>query len=894
MPNTFLHMLYAGRGDAFIIEEEASGPTESSRFYILDGGPLDRWFNGPPGPFYQYLKAAIARISLGIRPDHPVAPDAIFISHWHADHYGGLKLLFERYLARKWSDKPVDDRFPLVFNGPLVAPVAVEEPGRQVEQEIITGFGFEAIRDPLLDNFRFGDGSVLQALARRPLTRMAREWSEDPSKENRSSLLLAHVSGIVATGDNVASLIAPFLRAMAGGDQPVVRLFKVPHHGSLRNSQTVFNAPEISAVAVADYALYFVLSYGLPDLPEVPDPVLLQHDGFWQAANGLLLALLREEQVDPQTLRSEIGARMGEAVAAIGHGETRWDPQLTGTQARTDRIWAALRQAIEQNPHQLFYADNSVTALQKRQPKPPQRFGDFSESLDPQSFLMRHDTEKLQPYLWTERFLAEDNLRAYYLRRIATRGIAEFYAGFTAEAYVISAHGEYGHPGVETLAGLVLAARVQKKRAVLYVTDGESVDLTGLRELVGDPWSQDLSIRYLAGSTIAALDLAQAGAEMDIAKVTRELTDGGVDRPGLHRLLEAGPGTLPDLGHLPEYEIAAGGSYLSIAQGAPTVVAQATPCIVQDWWGDPRIGFGDVRIVDPHGGTSCCVALVPHTDQQGQTGYALALYALSVDGVTVAGYVAATRDDKGRYLTDTLADAPAFSFTPKQAFTLAVPARKSIALVGAPASRSFQAFCADMRLATTPPPASAAALAAMIGPEALAGLQTQIGASLDQQFLSWPVDLGAGSTVAYDKGPPLAVRAASLMLTPPSDAKIEIAGRDVPVTGASLALQWGKTLDVSLRWRLAEGFTLSHDGKLMAARYSMSVPDYLMAMGVSAADAAVMPVGKVLAVMLGQGPAEQALRNLPPTLLRGKSAGTTTPTEAPGLLSATINPASAV
>ena len=115
---TLLHVIYAGRGDAFILEY-TTVPDGLRRFVLVDGGPSN---TGPPAfesiPYYKYLFHAIKDVWSKRLSGEDITVDAMVCSHAHADHIDGL-----RYILNSMDDTSS----LLTFTGPFVYPRVVSD-----------------------------------------------------------------------------------------------------------------------------------------------------------------------------------------------------------------------------------------------------------------------------------------------------------------------------------------------------------------------------------------------------------------------------------------------------------------------------------------------------------------------------------------------------------------------------------------------------------------------------------------------------------------------------------------------------------------------------------------------------------------------------------------------
>lgn len=110
---TLLHVAYAGRGDALILEYTTLADGRR-RFVLVDGGPLD---TGPKGfktkPYYKYLFHAIKDVWSKRSSGEIIDVDAMICSHPHEDHMEGLMHIMNNM---------DNEASLLMFDGPFVLP----------------------------------------------------------------------------------------------------------------------------------------------------------------------------------------------------------------------------------------------------------------------------------------------------------------------------------------------------------------------------------------------------------------------------------------------------------------------------------------------------------------------------------------------------------------------------------------------------------------------------------------------------------------------------------------------------------------------------------------------------------------------------------------------------
>jgi glyoxylase-like metal-dependent hydrolase (beta-lactamase superfamily II) len=146
MSSVKLHVVYAGRGDAMILEYTYN----SRRFLVLlDGGPYFRQASAAgrhdKAPYWQYyfsaLKDVWSQMGHARSAIPPFSPDAIFISHPHEDHYGGIERLLTAVGAIPFKAAPAaGDTF--FFNGPIIVPNCRGQKAFNYLDKRLTALGF--------------------------------------------------------------------------------------------------------------------------------------------------------------------------------------------------------------------------------------------------------------------------------------------------------------------------------------------------------------------------------------------------------------------------------------------------------------------------------------------------------------------------------------------------------------------------------------------------------------------------------------------------------------------------------------------------------------------------------------------------------------------------------
>ena len=310
-----LHVIYAGRGDAMLIED-------NNRLILLDGGPRGYAAGDDSGaPYYRYVMSALREVSasMGRVTPNTIAPDAVIASHADEDHYGGIKRLFQEFLATQRATTGTA-ALPLVFNGPFVTQVFndASQPGQQDLAALLTGYAFtklapNAVPAWLTTAYAF---SAAVAWSRPAVPLLGRTWSVDTSVNNLASVLMYHrARQMVFTGDSVGHLIDPFLTNNGGG-QPLT-IFKVPHHGSMRNSQRVDPGTVVPRFAGVEYALLCLLSKPAA-WTQLSMPARWRAAGPRTVARKVLLGLL--PKAEPPFVRKALQGRFDDAIANLAAG----------------------------------------------------------------------------------------------------------------------------------------------------------------------------------------------------------------------------------------------------------------------------------------------------------------------------------------------------------------------------------------------------------------------------------------------------------------------------------------------------------------------------------------------------------------------------------------------
>jgi hypothetical protein len=442
MAHPVLHVVYAGRGDAMVLECYDSQNVR--QFILVDGGPRSYMAEGAgvAAPYSQYLAYAIGKIT-GQQPIRTA-----IISHPHEDHYGGYRQILR---APNGGGRPNDLRLFIPQN---------EGSSERAWEKIFGSVNpaFQA-RAPVADSWLFDPVKAIfppqtsiqylsYAADARVSGTQASTWNKGLDPNGRSILMytataLGHNNmGIFFTGDNNAKTIATNIRSEFGPNPPRFSIYKIQHHGSWRDN-AMDNPTKIT------YA------------PEV----------YYEAFIYELCRVLLKETVSPNALITHASTLASKTILRrVNSIKEYYDNLVLRRQKLNDFVQA---NAFAHPTQNLLNIGNTP---------------DHKPAVDPQIlYTALHKTvkDKYKYYnraKWTK-YLNAAVLPIFHWEWV--NEIKQFYSVFHADAYVVSANkfGNYGHPAEEVLLALALAVIQQTRRARLYLTSGFSVDVDRLYEL---------------------------------------------------------------------------------------------------------------------------------------------------------------------------------------------------------------------------------------------------------------------------------------------------------------------------------------------------------------------------------------------------------------------------
>jgi hypothetical protein len=831
-------VVYAGHGDALAVQDEG-------RLFPIDSGPLGNLpgrLGGAPywRLYYQALLAINAEID---RPLEAMLRDGVVASHAHADHYGGFAEIFQRALSPTYAAGPTPGK-PLVFNGPLVSQVLDDQeiPAFGSLEALLADFHFattdEPNPSPLLDAFTFSLVPDYSVYERRPDVRPAVTWGVDTSAANLASVLMAHdETGMVFTGDSAGYLVLEFLdftRAVGLLKEPIP-ILKVPHHGSLRNSQRGQLLGTVPALAWQQYGLLCIGTLPLDDAwNQIEMPADLRDAGPVAVAKGVLDAECEGVGVDPGELVEKLRTAFDRTLDQIANNQPNPFAYTDYPAATIRKIWLRVRKKLET----LQWQGRGTTGVKRAR------------------------VEAIRPS-WVTQLLKPTVLPEVFYGRMALVQLQRFFTEVSARNHVISADGTYSHPAAETLAAIAMAAKASGKPARVLVTSGEAVDFSRLQQLAPD-WPEEMELRYLARGRQMVLNPEEPGpvAGLDPSLTTANLMPV-VTLAGVHAQFQANGGVaIPAREAAPKRVVVfapAARLYLNFDAYATISVTPGTQgfYVDQAWLLGTAVlppypfpgSFDDVRLRvadQPIEDVARLVTLFPRDG-----GYVISVKSLLGPRMFVCN------NPGSNFLTEDPDDPTVL------AFTFAEVATDDDARAGdADQPVSLRAYCEAVGVPTEAPLSCTELLPQLVGPDAAATLDGQILSHVIQRALGWNADLDA-STVTYteDEYGPL-VSAAEVVIELGTPLEFTVDDQRETIASAALSLQRTPEPDtVAIAGSVVSeaGTTVLDDASEVDPPRSRPLDQYLFDLGVPIESWAALTAGTLLSAIAGAEPIAEEL-----------------------------------
>jgi len=212
-PTMTVHFIDVGQGDCSLIQ------TPSGKTILIDGGPEDPYYDAGKERVVPYLAA------LGVKKI-----DAVFISHAHRDHIGGLPAILSSFPV----DKVYDSGY--VYPSPIYEKLLKQINTAKITY-VIARAGMKVELDPLIE---------IKVLA--PPKNLP--W-DDPNNNSVVVQIKYKDIAFLFTGDIEADAEDSLIRQYRYGLES--QILKVPHHGSKTSSTDDFLDavnPEVAVIQV--------------------------------------------------------------------------------------------------------------------------------------------------------------------------------------------------------------------------------------------------------------------------------------------------------------------------------------------------------------------------------------------------------------------------------------------------------------------------------------------------------------------------------------------------------------------------------------------------------------------------------------------------------------------
>ena len=438
--------------------------------------------------------------------------DGAIVTHPHADHLDGVERLFRELLPDVYQES-VTSASPdkrLICNGPVLLTRKFSQDGKAYRSfsEFLLKTKFEisldiddiqnAFGNDIIFSFPTSPGVLYQrhkpSKDKEPHSeeKQRSKFKEETSVKdlNKSSIILCTKKGgkICLTGDAYGCDIVAMLRGHKAYD---LDIFKLPHHGSPKNS--ILGKVMPPSWAFQNLAAMVLLSLSLNQ--------------------EILYDMNPEEEEDLRHFRQQLiekhGRGNGEAVQRIA------DTFLK-------EIKNQLKSSTKEKPMELFQKVKEkhlevVTVLQE-----------LSELVDPSEGvkaliglanwknLIKHVADdfktssekgKNKGSSLIKSLMGDDEIfQLYFARKI---GIDAFFESFHSKTYYVSANGRYGHPSPFVIKGIIKAAVKKKKPCRIVFTSRGAVPSSSLPDVNKKPceqWNKLVSLYYLKNNVSFTLD----------------------------------------------------------------------------------------------------------------------------------------------------------------------------------------------------------------------------------------------------------------------------------------------------------------------------------------------------------------------------------------------------
>ncbi|KAG9502084.1 hypothetical protein J7337_007800 [Fusarium musae] len=506
-----LHVIYAGRGDAMILEHSVGN---QRNFFLVDGGPRNYEFGvNTEAPYHRYLASACREI-MG---DGKTFAGVVF-SHPDEDHFGGYLQALD------------EEQIPFTDNVFIPTPSSEAETANARIHNLCINKNMDSATISPQDSLGSYLIRPIKALfpdmprilwyyrtANRLITDQG-EYNENLSTNKRSILMYTAITnsnnemGIFFTGDSHADIISHHMYQLFPHEaNRRYAIYKIQHHGSRDDNMKDLYKPYFSKGARALSFIYFLLKVqkGTAHMPFIQKSKTMAN----AAATHLSTHIKKFTKKEFSDLETKV-------------------------------------KRIQETQLKYLYrpAENQLVIVDADDDRPPflPHIQKYYDALD----------NAMKPTAGWDYFLTK-RATTEFLTYIHVRRACDFYSFFSSDVYVVSANRKYFHPRSETLVGLALAVLEKNRTARLYVTNGKSLDMDELSRVasvmgpasVHDLFcSENLRVSYLSHSTYMSLSGASQGKNSTMIVTERDMNDSTQEiqfndndaqhRTDLHVLLE--------------------------------------------------------------------------------------------------------------------------------------------------------------------------------------------------------------------------------------------------------------------------------------------------------------------------------------------------------------------
>ncbi|KAI1011808.1 hypothetical protein LB503_004831 [Fusarium chuoi] len=484
MPAPVLHVIYAGRGDAMILECDDSSTLNKRNFILVDGGPRKYDYLGNNAPYHRYLTSACRQI---MGQNNSFA--GIIFSHPHEDHYGG-------YLHAIAGSQDIHSN-----NVFVPTPKSdTDTVNASIDTACINAGLSKAVLHPQNDEHKFLIAPVKAIFPSRPAITWYYKDTERPRgndlqhnkdlTENQRSILMYTVTpnslngmGIFFTGDNDADTISRCMES----EFPVklnrkFAIYKTQHHGALKDSMKHFHKPRFSKDIEKISFMYLLLKTRLQEA-YLPFDGAIQRAAF-HAAKRLYTGILSE---------SARKKYLKEVESVVNDIKSTLLTNVVPPPAGEAQVFIYLPEGYPR-----IY------------PEPEKALDKLDGMLDRPGG--EHQAGCIE--------LRDNHANTELITYLRVQSVLRFYSNFVADVYVVSANYRYFHPRAEVLFGLALAVKGQNRKARLYVTNGKSInidELVKVAQVMGEGSVKDLfygnhlRVSFLRNASYMSLNGASQG-----------------------------------------------------------------------------------------------------------------------------------------------------------------------------------------------------------------------------------------------------------------------------------------------------------------------------------------------------------------------------------------------